>query len=230
MAAVAGRAGRAINVVAGSRIFKPAVFVACAWPLTWLAYRFWLLLTERDPSALGADPNAALLHSTGQTALTILLVTLTVTPVRRLFGANRVQSVRRMLGVWSFAYAAVHLTIYLVFDQLCYSFDTCQVEAIWQDILKRRFILVGQVAFVLLLALAITSTTGWVRRLKKNWARLHRLAYVAAVAGVVHFIWIQKSSVARPLPWMIWLGVVLAIRLYWAITKRFAGTGTAVTT
>ncbi len=96
--------------------------------------------------------------------------------------------------------------MYLVFDQSCYSVGTCEFHAIWEDILKRRFIFVGMFAFLILLALAITSTNGWVRRLKKNWQRLHRLAYAAAVAGIIHFIWIRNPiSVSRS-------GTVLAAR------------------
>jgi sulfoxide reductase heme-binding subunit YedZ len=211
------------------RLFKPIVFVLCAIPLVSLAYDLMLVLTERDPMALGADPTAALLHETGRTGLTILLLTLTVTPFRRIFGINRIQAVRRMLGVWSFTYILTHLSIYLVFDQLCYSAATCDLSAIWQDILKRRFILAGQTGFAILLLLAITSTTGWMRRLKKNWARLHRLAYVAAAAGAVHFIWIQKSGIARPLPWLIWLAVVLGVRLFLSLAKRYATRRSPVT-
>ncbi len=201
------------------RFFKPAVFVACAVPLVWLGYDFWLAFTGRDPAALGTDPTKTLLHETGQTALTLLLLTLTVTPVRRIFQVNRVQVVRRMLGVWAFTYAATHLSIYLVFDQLCYSLATCDGHAIWQDFLKRRFIFVGQVGFAILLALAVTSTAGWVRRLKRNWTRLHRLAYVAAAAGVLHFTWIQKSDISEPLWRAFWLGGLLLLRLNWAIAR-----------
>jgi sulfoxide reductase heme-binding subunit YedZ len=210
-------AGRTLDRLAGTRAFKPAVFVMAAAPLCWLAYGTWLALGGREPRALGPNPTSYLLHETGQTALTLLLVTLAVTPLRRLTGANRIQRVRRMLGVWSFAYAAAHLTVYLVFDQLCYSVETCHWSAIWEDILKRRFIFVGQFAFVILLLLAITSTSGWVRRLKRNWARLHRLVYVAAAAGIVHFIWIQKSGITRPLPWIVGFAVVAALRLWFAV-------------
>lgn len=215
--------GRALESIAGWRVFKPAVFVACLVPLLDLGAGFWLAFTGRDPMALGTDPTKTLLHETGETALAILLITLSVTPVRRLLGVNRLQRVRRMLGVWSFAYAAIHLSIYLVFDQLCYSASTCQFDAIWQDILKRRFIFVGQLAFVCLLLLAITSTSGWVRRLRKNWARLHRLAYVAAAAGIVHFIWIQKSDISEPLKWAYWLAVLLGLRVYFAFARRSTG-------
>ena len=212
----------ALDAVAGWRLFKPAVFVLCAMPLVGLGFGFWRAFTGRDPMALGADPTKTLLHETGETAITLLLLTLTVTPVRRLLRANRVQAVRRMLGVWSFAYAAVHLSVYLVFDQLCYSLATCDGQAIWQDLLKRRYIFAGQAGFIVLFALAVTSTSGWVRRLKKNWARLHRLAYVAAAAGIVHFVWIQKSGMSRPAPWIIWLAVVLGVRVYFAAARRSA--------
>ena len=211
------------------RFFKPVVFVACAMPLVWTAYRFWLAFSGRDPMALGADPTKAMLHETGQDALSMLLAALSVTPIRRIFGVNRVQIVRRLLGVWAFAYALVHLSIYLVFDQLCYSLATCQGQAIWQDLLKRRFIFVGQTAFVILLLLAITSTAGWMRRLKRNWGRIHRLAYVAGVAGVVHFIWIQKSDLTEPLPWMGWLFLVLGVRAYYALGHRVASRAAAAT-
>jgi sulfoxide reductase heme-binding subunit YedZ len=205
-----------------TRLFKPLVFAACALPLALVGYDFFLAFTGRDPMALGADPTQALLHRTGRDAITLLLVTLSITPARRLTGLNRLQSVRRMLGVWSFAYAAVHLGLYLVFDQRCYSIATCDGPAIWQDLLKRRYIFVGQAAFVMLLLLAVTSTAGWVRRLKRNWSRLHRLAYVAAIAGLLHFVWIQKSGISRPLPWLIWLAVVLGARLYLLAAGRLS--------
>ena len=221
------RLGQVIDAIAGWRLFKPAVFVACAWPLAALSWRTWQLFSGANPDALGADPTKELLHESGEVALLLLLLSLTITPVRRLFGANRLQRVRRMVGVWSFVYALAHLSVYLVFDQLCYSASTCQFNAIWQDILKRRFIFVGQLAFVWLLLLALTSTTGWVRRLKKNWTRLHRLAYVAAVAGIVHFVWIQKSDISEPLKWALWLGVLFAVRVYFAFARRRQATSPA---
>ena len=208
---------RLIASVVAWRFFKPSVFILCSIPLIVLSHELWTVYTGRDPEALGVDPTKTLLHETGETALLILFLTLSVTPIRRLTGVQRVQTIRRMLGVWSFVYAAAHLTVYLVFDQLCYSASTCQWNAVWQDILKRPFIFVGQTAFLCLLLLALTSTTGWQRRLKKNWGRLHRLAYVAAAAGVVHFIWIQKSDIRAPLKWAVALAVLLGIRVYfWA--------------
>lgn len=211
---------RSLDAITASRPFKVAVFIACAVPLAGLAYRFWAAYTGHDSEALGADPTKALLHETGHTAITLLALSLTVTPIRRLFHINGVQRLRRMVGVWAFAYACVHLSIWLVFDQLCYSLATCDGRAIWNDLLKRPFIFMGQTAFLLLLALAITSTNGWQRRLKRNWGRLHRIVYAAALAAIIHFIWIQKTGFSRPLPWIIWLTIVLGIRVVLSIQKR----------
>jgi sulfoxide reductase heme-binding subunit YedZ len=219
-AGVRHAAGAVLSPIVGSRLFKPVVFLACLYPGAELGWRLWTFIQGTNLDGLGVNPSQTVLHETGRTALTILLLTLTVTPVRRLLGVNRIQGVRRMLGVWSFVYAALHLTSYLVFDQLCYSVETCDFRTIWEDILKRRFIFVGQLAFVILLILAITSTTGWQRRLRKNWTRLHRLVYVAATAGIVHFIWIQKSDYTEPFRWGAWLLILLALRAGWAISRR----------
>ncbi len=125
-----------------------------------------------------------------------------------------------MLGVWAFTYACLHVAMYLVLDQLCYSLSTCEFRAIKEDILKRRFIFAGMTAFACLVPLAVTSTSGWVRRLKKNWQRLHRLAYVAAAAAVVHYVWIQKSDIRVPLRYAAVLLVLLGVRVYFARRRR----------
>lgn len=215
------RVGLVLAAIANWPFFKPAVFLACLTPGVLLGYRAWRFFLGGDDMALGVDPAVTLLHETGQTALYVLIAALAVTPVRRIFKVNRVQIVRRMLGVWSFTYAFLHLTMYLTLNQLCYSLATCEFNAIWQDVLKRRFIFAGMFAFSILLALAITSTSGWVRRLKKNWQRLHRLAYVAAIAAIVHFFWIQKSDLSRPTRWGIVLAVLLLVRVYFAVQKRW---------
>ena len=216
------RLGAFLAPVVASRLFKPVVFLACLYPAADLAWRLYRFFDGTDLNGLGVNPNETLMHETGITALTILLLSLTVTPLRRLLGLNKLQNVRRMLGVWSFVYAALHLSAYLVFDQLCYSFETCDFQTVWQDIVKRPFIFVGQLAFVILLALTLTSTMGWQRRLRRNWTRLHRLVYVAAVAGVIHFFWIQKSDYNEPTRWAIWLAVLLGLRVAWAIARRTA--------
>ncbi len=130
------------------------------------------------------------------------------------------QKLGKMVGLWSFFYAFCHVTLYLTLDQLCYSLETCEFQAIVDDVLKRKFIFVGMVSFMILALLAITSTSGWVRRLKKKWQTLHRLVYVAGIAGVIHFIWIQKSDIGEPLMWAGWLTLFLLIRVYFAIQKR----------
>ena len=212
----------AIAAVVNSRIFKPAVFLACLAPGVLLGHRLYLVLTGADPSALGPDPTKLMEHETGRNALMILLFTLTVTPLRRLFQVNRIQRVRRMLGVWSFVYALSHLVIYLTLDQLCYSVETCQFPTIWEDLTKRPFIFVGMTAFSMLVLLALTSTTGWMRRLGRNWQRLHRLVYVAAALGVVHFAWGQKADISEPLWWASYLVVILGARVVFAVRKRQA--------
>lgn len=189
-----------------SRWFYPIVFLACALPGLALSVDAW-------GGHLGANPVESLEHATGQDALTILLVTLCVTPIRRWTGWNRIQRVRRMLGLWAFAYAVTHVSIYVVFDQACTSWSTCHFGAIWADVLKRKFILAGALAFALLVPLAVTSTKGMTRRLGRWWGRVHRLIYVASVVAIVHFFWSQKSDLTKPLPWTIWLAALLGIRI-----------------
>jgi len=199
----------------GVRLFKPAAFLLAAVPGLWLVRRVWT-------GDLGVDPVTTLLHTSGRDALLLLLATLSVTPVRRLTGWNRVQSIRRMLGLWTFFYAAAHLSMYLVFDQLCYSVETCEFAAIWDDVVKRKFIFAGMLAFAILLLLALTSTKGWIRRLGRNWTRLHRLVYLAAGSAIVHFIWKEKADYSEPLRWGAVLAVLLLIRLVFVVRKRLA--------
>ncbi len=198
------------------RLFKPAVILAAAVPGLLLARRAWV-------GDLGVDPVTTLLHTSGRDALLLLLSALSVTPIRRLTGWNRVQSVRRMLGLWAFTYALAHLSMYLVFNQLCYSFQTCEFGAIWDDVVKRKFIFAGMLAFAILTVLALTSTTGWVRRLGRGWVRLHRLAYLAGGSAIVHFIWKEKSDYSEPLKWGAALALLLGVRLYFAARKRLEG-------
>lgn len=209
-----------VAAVVNSWWFKPAVFLACLAPGLLLGRRLYLVLTGADPSALGPDPTKLMEHETGRLALMILLFTLTVTPLRQLFQVNRIQRVRRMLGVWSFVYALAHVGIYLALDQLCYSVETCQVQTIWEDLTRRPFIFVGMTAFSILSVLALTSTTGWMRRLGRNWQRLHRLVYAAAAVAVVHFAWGQKADISEPLWWGSYLAAVLAVRVAFAVQKR----------
>jgi sulfoxide reductase heme-binding subunit YedZ len=182
------------------RALKPLVFLAAATPAAVLAL-------DALRGNLGADPVATLLHRTGWWALTLLLVTLAVTPIRRLSGWNGIIRVRRMLGLFAFFYATMHFCIYIGLDQFF------ALSFILEDVTKRPYITVGFTAFLILGALALTSTRGWVRRLGKRWQRLHRLVYVAALAGVVHFYWQVKADTREPLIFATILAVLLIGRL-----------------
>jgi len=208
-----------------TRWFYPVVFLACALPaITLLVNLLPALLPLVLPDVvlpwetdLGANPVETLLHETGRDALAILILTLVITPLRRFTGWNRLQSVRRMVGLWSFFYAGCHFLIYVIFNQLG------DVNAIVEDVLERRFIFVGMLALLILLMLALTSTTAAIRRLGRNWQRLHRLVYVAAAAGVVHFAWGQKADIGEPLLWGAGLALLLGVRVVLMLRKRRAG-------
>lgn len=167
-------------------MLKTAAWILGLAPLGWVG---WLALTD----GLGANPVEFLLHRAGDTALVLLLVGLSITPIRRLTGWNHVIKVRRTIGLFAFFYASLHLLVYLVLDQgLAWGF-------IWEDVSDRLYITVGLAAFLLLAPLAVTSTRGWIRRLGKRWQRLHRLVYPAAGLGVVHFYWQVKADTYWPL-------------------------------
>jgi sulfoxide reductase heme-binding subunit YedZ len=195
------------------RLFYPAVFLACALPGVHLGWQFYSDLT-RGTSLLGVNPAETLLHSTGRDTLGLLFATLSVTPIRRISGWNRIQRVRRTLGLWAFFYACCHLLSYVVFNELG------DPAAIWDDVTTRPFIFVGMFAFTILLALALTSTNGMIRRLGRRWQMLHRLVYVAAVAGIVHFIWGQKADIREPLIWAAGLALLLGWRVVQAVRRR----------
>ena len=185
-----------------SKWTKVAVFLLCLIPLL-------ELLNRALHNRLGANPVEFLQHATGDWILRFLVFTLAITPLRKLFNLPDLIRFRRMLGLFAFFYACLHFLTYIGPDQ---SFDP---SAMWKDIAKRPFITVGFTAFVLLIPLAITSTTGWIRRLGgKRWQMLHRAIYVSAVLGVVHYYWLVKSDVRKPL----FYGTLVAILLLW----RFA--------
>jgi len=212
----------AIDRVLRTRWFYWTVFVASLVPGLVLAWHFYQAAIGTNPDALGPDPVKETLHTTGRYALTLVFLALTVTPARRFLGLNGLQKVRRMLGLWGFTYATLHVTTYLVFDQLCYSPATCQWHDIWVDFTKRQFTFVGLLTYSILLVLALTSTNGWIRRLGKRWQSIHRMVYVAAVAGVVHFIWGQKSNIRLPLVYAALLTVLLGARVMLTLQKRAA--------
>jgi sulfoxide reductase heme-binding subunit YedZ len=194
---------------------KAAVFILCLVPIG-------LLVFNTLTGNLSADPIKDITETTGTWTLRFVMITLAVTPLRKLFGWNFLARLRRMLGLFTFLYAALHFTTYVWLDQF---FD---VGAILADIPKRPFILAGFTAFTLLIPLAVTSTAGWVRRLGgKRWRLLHRLAYVSAVAGVVHYLWLVKADRTRPLIYGGILAALLVYRIVEALGKRVRTEGAA---
>jgi methionine sulfoxide reductase heme-binding subunit len=190
------------------RLGKPIVFVLSFVPLAGLIF---IVLTGRT----SANPVEDILLTTGIWALRFLLATLAITPLRRITGWNVLVQYRRMLGLFAFFYACVHLTSYLVFDQVI--MDPGAVTRVTADIVKRPFITAGMTAFTLMIPLAITSTKGWIRRLGKRWQMLHRLVYLSGIAASVHFIWKVKVAVGEPVYYAAILGLLLGFRLLWKL-------------
>jgi methionine sulfoxide reductase heme-binding subunit len=189
------------------RYFKPIVFLACLVPLTRLA---WLGFHK----GLGANPIEFITHSTGDWTLTFLLVTLSITPLRKLSRLYWLISFRRMVGLFAFFYGSLHLMTYVWLDKF---FD---VHEMLHDIAKRRFITAGMTAFALMIPLALTSTKWSIRKLGKRWQILHRLIYFSAAAGVIHYIWLVKADLKKPLEYAFVLGMLLTYRLVaWVVGR-----------
>ena len=189
-----------------TRTLKTLIFIAGLLPACALVVG---ALTDN----LGANPIEFITHKTGTFALTFLIVTLSVTPVRRLSGWHEVIRARRMLGLFAFFYASLHLLTWVVLDQF---FDA---PAMIEDIAKRPYITVGMFGFLCMVPLALTSSAVMIRRLGRRWQALHRLTYVAAVAGVVHFWWLVKADITEPQRWAVILTVLLGLRAWWTIRK-----------
>jgi sulfoxide reductase heme-binding subunit YedZ len=205
------------------RILKPAVFLAALIP-------FGLLVQGVLTGNLGADPLKAITDETGVWTLRFLCITLAMTPLRRLTGWNAAIRFRRMLGLFGFFYGTVHLLIFVVADRFAslgfpsltqWQSVRALAASIGSEIFVRPYITVGFTSWVCMLALAATSTNGMVRRLGgKRWQMLHRLIYVAAVAGVVHYWWLVKADIRHPQAYAVVVGALLAFRLLWAMRTR----------
>ena len=190
------------------RVVKSLCFVLALLPLVRLVAGFLL-------NRLGANPIELITRSTGTWTLTFLLITLSVTPLRQITGWHWLLRLRRMFGLFTFFYVCLHFTTYIWLDQF---FDWPEI---WKDILKRRFIWIGFSAFVMLVPLAATSTNAAVRSMgSRNWQRLHRLVYVIAVCGVIHYWWLVKKDVTQPLIYGSVLTVLLGYRIVQALRKR----------
>lgn len=180
---------------------KLGIFIACAIPAAQLA-------SAAYTGDLGVNPIEYITRFTGSWSLIILIASLAVTPLRRLTGRNELVKFRRMLGLFAFFYACLHFATYIGLD-LFFDFRT-----VGKDIIKRPYITVGFLAFVILVPLAATSTAGMIRRLGKRWQQLHYLVYVAAIAGVIHFYWLVKADIRRPAQYGAVLALLLGFRLF----------------
>lgn len=199
-AARVGGRGNSAPPRSSLRAARIAVFALCLLPLAWL-------LSDAATDGLGANPVEAIMHRTGWWTLTLLMATLAITPARRVTGWNDLIRFRRMIGLFAFFYATLHVLVYFGLDQL-FAFDY-----LLEDIADRPYITVGFTAWLLLIPLAVTSTRGWVRRLGRRWRTLHRLVYVSAALGVVHFLWLVKADTREPLIFAGVLAVLLGSRL-----------------
>jgi len=189
------------------RWVKIPVFILCLVPGLLLAWKG----LHQD---LGANPVEFITHATGDWTLRFLAITLTVSPLRRLLGLPDLIRFRRMLGLFAFFYGCLHFTTYLWLDKF---FDFHEIV---KDVWKRPFITMGFLAFISMAPLALTSTAGWIRRLGgRRWQMLHRLIYVSAIAGVIHYYWLVKSDVRKPLLYAAIVGLLLAERVVAARRK-----------
>jgi sulfoxide reductase heme-binding subunit YedZ len=194
---------------------KPGLFIGALAPLASIAMR-------GNQGNLSADPIAQVLNELGLTTLIFLIASLACTPARRLLGWSWPVRIRRQLGLWAFFYASLHFLTYLVIDQ------EVNVTAIVEDVVTRPFITAGFAALVLMVPLALTSTTSSIRQLGfKRWTRLHQLAYVSGVLGVVHFLWRVKVDIGQPVVYAYVLACLFAIRLaVWGYQRFKKGRGT----
>ena len=186
------------------KLSKPLVFLLALVPAGYLGYRTYT-------NDLGVNPAETLQLETGEWALKFLIITLAVTPVRRLTRWNRVIQFRRMLGLFAFFYACLHFLTYIVLDKY-FAFGEMMA-----DVVKRPFITAGFVAFVAMVPLAITSTKGWIRRLGRRWRVLHRLIYVSGAAAAVHFVWKVKVVIGEPIYYALAIALLLGFRVVWQL-------------
>lgn len=184
------------------KILKPALFIVALIPLAYLVYRGM-------NNNLGANPIETINRYTGDWVLRFLVITLVVTPLRKLTGWNSLLRYRRMLGLFAFFYACLHFLSYVWLDQYFVLAD------IIRDVIKRPYITVGFVSFLMLIPLAVTSTNAMIRRLgAKRWQQLHRLVYLIGIGGVVHFLWLVKSDISEPLIYGVILALLLGFRMW----------------
>jgi sulfoxide reductase heme-binding subunit YedZ len=189
------------------RLVKPVIFAVSLIPAAYLTYALFY-------GDLGPNPAETLQLQTGIWALRFLLATLAITPLRRITRWNRAIQYRRMLGLFAFFYATLHLMTYIVLDRY---FD---FAGVWEDIAKRPFITLGMLAFAAMVPLAVTSTKGWIRRLGRKWTMIHRLIYLSAIAAAFHYLWKVKVAAGSPVYYAAIVAVLLGFRLIWTVKQR----------
>jgi methionine sulfoxide reductase heme-binding subunit len=188
-------------------VLKPVVFAAALIPAAALVYRYYT-------NDLTANPGDYITDQTGTWALALLVISLTVTPLRRLTKWNELIKLRRMLGLFAFFYATLHM---LTWAYLFNLFDPALMAA---DIVMRPFITIGMATFLILLALAVTSNRLSIRTLGRKWQTLHRLVYLAAILAIVHFWWLVKADISEPRRWAVAVAVLLGFRVWWSWRPR----------
>lgn len=204
--AAVSRPGAAVFRPGAAKIAKVLLFFTSLVPLV-------LLVHGARTNNLGANPAETIQLTTGHWAFRFLLLTLTITPVRRLTGWNIVIRYRRMLGLFAFFYACCHFAAYWAFDL------NFAIGAMLGDVAKRPFITMGFAAFLSMAPLALTSTKGWIRRLGRNWTRLHRLIYVSGVCAAIHFAWKVKVFAGAPVRYALAVVLLLGFRVFWVLLK-----------
>ena len=195
-------------------ILRVALFIAALVPAALLVWGFYT-------NDLTANPGDYITDQTGTWILGCLFASLSITPLRRLTGWNELIKLRRMLGLFAFFYAVLHMLTWVVFVHYF------EVSFMVEDVFKRPFITVGMTVFVILSMLAITSNRWSMRKLGKKWGTLHRLVCVAAIGGVIHFWWLVKADITLPRRWAVALAVLLGVRLWWWYQKRAAAPAVA---
>jgi len=183
------------------RVVKPLVFLLALEPFLWLVYNaFW--------GDLGVNPVETITNHTGIWTLRFVVITIALTPLRWVSGLNPLALFRRMMGLFAFFYGTLHFMTYFILDQ------SLQLAGVWDDVVKRPYITAGFTAFVLMIPLALTSTQGWIRRLGgRRWNLLHRLVYITALGGVLHYFWKVKLDTTNPLYYAGIVGVLLLARV-----------------
>ncbi len=184
-----------------ARWIKPLIWALCLSPVAYLGWLAW----KQD---LTANPIERITHFTGDWTLRLVIITLAITPLRKLLRQPDLIRFRRLIGLFAFFYACLHFLTYVVLDHF---FDFGEMA---RDVLKRPYITAGFTAFVLLIPLAVTSTTGWIRRLGgRRWRNLHRLIYFTAIAGVIHYYWLVKSDIRLPVFYACLVALELGVRV-----------------